>query len=300
MGAAFKVEIATPNGDPTTSAGANATNERTYDSGGSPVVTVPCAASSVPDPDKLRWTIDNVGAIQATWNPSVPGDPHTGKGLNPTATFTGIPPNNTGFGAKTITLTVDGLSGCQDTQVVEIFFPGTATNHPGGEPSHPNWFYYYQQNEGGTDYTYGCTAPPNPHSWSYAGIPGSVHICDEAYAGDKYIMTTVVGGQLTVTGMSGTTSYYADFVGVLAHERDHTNNAITTGPPADRDSDLLANDFETGTSQTDPDDPCSAIGVTPCAPVTDCEVWAGGPVEQAAVAGADISQDWADPGSNHR
>jgi len=293
----IRPEITTPNGDPTTSAGANVTNERTYDSGASPAVTVPCAASSVPDPDKLRWTIDNVGAMQATWNPSVPGDPHSGKGLNPTATFTGMPPNYSDFGPKTITLAVDGLSGCQDTQVVEIYYSGTATNHPAGDPAHPNWFYYYQQNEGGSAYTYGCR---NGTSWSTSGDPASVHICDNAYTGGEYITTTVTGGQLQATGWSGTNRYYAHFLGVLAHERQHANNQINTGPPEDRDSDRLANAFETGTSQTDPDNNCSAAGALVCPPFFDREVYAGGPVEQAGIAAANTSQDWADPGSNHR
>lgn len=95
----------------------------------------------------------------------------------------------------------------------------------------------------------------------------------------------------------------ANFLGVLAHERQHANSEITTGPPADRDNDFLGNGFETGTSQTDPDEPCSAVDGVPgfaCPPFDDGEVYAGGPVEQAGITGAVTSQDWADPGSNHR
>ncbi len=51
-------------------------------------------------------------------------------GSGPTATFAGMPPNSNDFGRKTITVSVDGLSNCQDTQVVESVYPGTATNHP--------------------------------------------------------------------------------------------------------------------------------------------------------------------------
>jgi len=209
-----------------------------------------------------------------------------------------MPPNYNDFGPKTITLTVEGLPNCQDTQLVEVFYPGTATNHPGGNPTFPNWFHYYQQNEGGTDYTYGC---PNGRSGSLSGIPGSVEICDEAYQGDEYITTNVAAGQLITTGVSGTNRYYGNFLGVLAHERQHANNQINTGPPADRDSDRLANAFETSTSQTNPDDDCSAARPPfSCPPFFDREVYAGGPVEEAGIAGANVSQDWADPGSNHR
>ncbi|UCC31535.1 MAG: hypothetical protein JSU86_04505 [Phycisphaerales bacterium] len=298
-GAPFVVEITTPNGDPTTTAGANATNERTYSSGADPTVTVPCAAANVPEASRLRWTIDDVGTIRATWSPSVPGDPYTGTGLSPTATFTGMPPNYDDFGAKTITLTVDGLANCQDTQAVEIFYAGMATNHPGGSPTFPNWFHYYEQNEGGIDYTYGC---PNGRSGSQPGVPGSVQICDEAYAGDEYIITNVVGAQLKAGGWSGTNRYYANFLGVLAHERHHANNEVTTGPPDDRDNDFLSNTFETGISQTNPDERCSAaqnVPGFPCPPFDDGEVYGGGPVEQGGIAGANTSQDWADPGTNH-
>jgi len=151
--APFVVEITTPNGDPTTSAGANATNERTYITVANPTVTVPCGAASVPDASKLRWTIDDVGTIRATWSPSIPGDPHTGTGLTPTATFTGMPPNYNDFGAKTVTVIVDGLASCQDTQVVEIFFGKDYTNNPGG--TNPNWYYYWSQALGVSgDHTY--------------------------------------------------------------------------------------------------------------------------------------------------
>lgn len=101
--------------------------------------------------------------------------------------------------------------------------------------------------------------------------------------------------------MSDTIRYYAHFLGALAHEQHHANNDIPTGPPEDRDSDFLPNGFETGTSQTDPDQPCSAVGVPPpCGVLLDNEIYAGGPVEEAAIAGANTSQDWADPGTNHK
>ena len=292
------LQITTPNGDPTTTAGANVTNERTYSTAATnPTLTVPCAASSISDASKLRWTITDAGSIRAKWSPHVAGDEYTGTGLTPTATYTGMPPNFNDFGAKTITLTVDGSANCRDTQIVEVFYPGTATNHPGGNPAFPNWFQYYQQNEGGTGYTYGCL---DGTSWSNVGIPGSTHICDEAYVGDKYILTTVATGQLQVTGISDWNRYYANFLGVVAHERQHANGDIAAGPPADSDSDFLGNGFELGTSRPDPHDPCSALGMTPCAELNDSEAYAGGPVEEGGVTNANTSRDWADPGSNHR
>jgi hypothetical protein len=119
-GPAFEVEIITPDGDPATTEGANATSERSYTSGATfPFATVACAAGDVPDPQKLRWTIQDVGTIRAKWDPHIAGNEYIGTGLTSTAKYTGMPANFNDFGPKTITLTLDGLPGCQDTQVVE-------------------------------------------------------------------------------------------------------------------------------------------------------------------------------------
>jgi hypothetical protein len=58
------------------------------------------------------------------------------------------------------------------------------------------------------------------------------------------------------------------------------------------------NDFETNTSKTDPDDADSAAGggIT----FNDDEIYAGGPVEQAGINGADTAKDWANPGTNSK
>ena len=145
----LKVEIKRPAGDPTTEP--NAYNERTYNSASLGVATVVCEAEDTPNADKLRWTIEDVGEIQATWDPHVDGDTHIGKGGNPTATFTGLPAQYDAFGSKTITLTMDepGITS-SDTQEVEIFFPRSATNHSFIDPNDPkqegpNWYYYSLQ-----------------------------------------------------------------------------------------------------------------------------------------------------------
>jgi hypothetical protein len=149
-----KVEIKKPAGDPSLSAGAggaNQWNERVYNGASPGVATVVCESEDTPNADKLRWTIEDVGEIQATWEPHVDGNSHTGKGLNPTATFTGLPAQYTGFGSKTITLTMDepGIT-TTDTQEVEIFFPRSAANHSFSDPNDPkqvgpNWYYYSLQ-----------------------------------------------------------------------------------------------------------------------------------------------------------
>jgi hypothetical protein len=141
--AVLKVEIKKPAGDPATEP--NADNERTYNGASPGVVTVVCEAEDTPNADKLRWTIENVGEIQATWEPHVDGNVHIGKGSGPTATFTGLPSQYNAFGSKTITLTMDepGIT-TTDTQEVEIFFARSASNHSFLNPSDPkqegpNW-----------------------------------------------------------------------------------------------------------------------------------------------------------------
>lgn len=145
------VEITKPTGDPTTTAGANSDNERTYSSASTPTVTVVCTAKDIPqeDEDYLRWTIEDVGSIKAKWNPHVAGDEYTGKGESATATYTGLPSNYDDFGKKKITLTLNGgvsAADCKDETYVEIFFPRDEKNHPGtGSGTTPNWFYYWGQ-----------------------------------------------------------------------------------------------------------------------------------------------------------
>ncbi len=61
------------------------------------------------DTDKLRWRIEDVGAIRGEWSPHIANDVHIGKGTSPTVTFTGMPMHNSDFGPKNITLGYDGL-----------------------------------------------------------------------------------------------------------------------------------------------------------------------------------------------
>ncbi len=266
---------------------------------------------------------------ELSWAPVAPEDALMGKGLASTATFRGLPRNNTDFGEHWVTLAVVdpwwsfvwGVFAPGETptypqvqafqsQRYEVFFPGCngsvgdpwncmtfANNHP-GEPTTPNWFYYYQQAEGGADYAYGCS---EGRSYSLAGVRGSVRLCDSAYSGGLYLQTIVIDGQLEVTGESAFVRYYPEFLGVLAHERDHANNQTSAGPPVDADNDSLFNQMELNVCRTNPNNACSAAGVflDRCPPFDDGEFYAGGPVEQSAIEGADTSTDWASPGSNH-
>jgi hypothetical protein len=184
----IEVSIKYPHGDPTQSATdwtnkdsdeANIGNEWTFNGGAAAGIStvsieveaeITPAAAAIDAADWLRWSIEDVGPIQAEWANHVDGDVHIGKGLITTADFvtlaTGLPASNDAFGGKTISLSLPG-SGVVDTTDVEIFYPKYAANHPGAglnavqadfantvgadAPRAPNWFYYWSQAVGGAE-----------------------------------------------------------------------------------------------------------------------------------------------------
>ena len=247
--------------------------------------------------DKVTFSIENVGQAP-TWDPANPG----GKAsvsenyLIATATFTGLPANNSDFGKKKVELLFDG-SVVEEAEI-EVFYPGTANNHQDqANRTFPNWFVYYKQNGGGGHYSYEPNASRRSHSMSMGG-DASIKIADEAYLGDSYIKTAIESDQLEAKGWSSINKYYANFIGVLQHERQHAQNEVAVGGVSDPDGDYLSNDFELATSSTDPNGKYSARGVLSGSAWDDGEVYAGGPVEKNGILGADTSSDWANPGTN--
>ena len=217
----------------------------------------------------------------------------SGEHLLGKATFTTLPANNSDFGAKQAEFACDGQTDTLSKADFEVFYSATATNHLGGDPTHPNWFHYSRQNEGGTDYGYD---PLIPTSQSVSGVPGSTKLANSAYTGGVYITTTInTSGRLVATGASPTYKYYKYFYGVVKHERQHAYNETSVG---DSDGDDLSSTFEINISHTDPNNKFSAVGGG--INFSDDEIYAGGPVEQAGINAADTSQDWANPGTNSK
>jgi hypothetical protein len=234
--------------------------------------------------------------------------PNTADGALPNLAPADWPTWNGAWGADTLYISIDGpivagqenelkltgaVSYISNNKSIKKFYNATTSENP-TDP--PNWFYYYKSNQGGTEYGY--TATGRSTSVSAGGV-GTVRIGNEAYAGDEYITHDYgnPGGRLRALGASATNRYYANFLGVLAHETQHATNQTNDGPPTDRDSDRLANDFEVDTSKTDPDNATSAQGALP-GTWYDREVYAGGPVEKAGIDGANTSNDWVHPGTN--
>jgi hypothetical protein len=234
--------------------------------------------------------------------------PNTADGNLPSLADADWPTWNGAWGADTLYISIDGphvagqenelkltgaVSFITNPKSIKKFYNATSSENP-TDPC--NWFYYYKSNAGGG--AYGYTATGRSSSQSAGGI-GSILIGNEAYAGDQYITFDYgnPGGRLRATGASATNRYYANFLGVLAHETQHATNQTNAGPPTDRDNDRLANDFEVNTSKTDPNSANSAQGVLQGS-WPDREVYAGGPVEKDGIDNADTSNDWAHPGTN--
>jgi hypothetical protein len=247
--------------------------------------------------DRCKFILPQITGSTFAWDllhtdgkPTVSGD-----NLICKATYTTLPANNTDFGAKQAEFQRDGAN-IANKGDFEVFYDGVSANHPGGVATDPNWFFYYKQNEGSS--SYGYVAVGRSQS-APGGGDTSVKIGNEAYTGDQFIKTSVASGQLTASGWSSTNKYYANFLGVLAHERQHANNE-TTNTSLDPDGDFLSSTFETGTSSTSPTNKFSAQGSLSGTQWDDGEVYAGGPVEENGIKNADTSKDWANPGTNHK
>jgi hypothetical protein len=258
------------------------------------------SSMSTAEKAKYKFEVDGIGSSTFAWSSGYAGGVPTASGdiLTAVATYTNLPANNSDFGKKKARITFSGTKIAE--QEFEVFYKAKSNNHHGGNATYPNWFHYYKDNAGGGAFLYETTAGARSGS-SSGGGDATIKIGDEAFDGDKYITTALVGGLLKATGWSATHKYYANFLGVLAHERQHANGEVPQGGAGDPDSDWLSTVFETGTSHTDPANPLSASsGVTGFAGWTDDEIYAGGPVEQNGFTNADTSHDWANPGTNHK
>lgn len=317
---AVKVEIKTPHGDPTQNAGAegaNNTNELSY-GGGAPECIVLCEAEATALADKLRWTITDVGGIKAKWNPHVDGDEYVGIGLNPIATYPEMPLQNSDFGAKTITLTMEDVT-ASDTTNVEIFFAKTATNHPDppdatyvvGDPLNPkwpNWMFYWMQTvtlvSGGLTFEYGP-----PKTGFYAGTTTVVVYNDAmgSYSAPYGVNNPLNGIDTFAWTMIHESQHYADWVTYWGNDKNDwfDNHKGKNGPDDDLDGDRIPNKIEdvNGNGIYDAGDLSDwqilntpTVGRDPQI-INDFEEW---DCKRHTDAKGDHSKDWANPGFQHQ
>jgi hypothetical protein len=158
----FKVELITPAGDPVNSpvdggdgAGSvlDGANEFTFSSANPGVLTLKLKARVTPSgiadriKEQAHFTVYGIGASAMAWDAAnADGKPTaSGDDLLATVTFTGLPANNSDFGAKKAAVYLNGRK--QAESDYEVFYPKDAKNHPDGQLGSPNWFYYWQNGQ---------------------------------------------------------------------------------------------------------------------------------------------------------
>lgn len=231
------VEFITPAGDPVSSpveAGTipanipDGANEFTFSDAASGVLTIKLKAkvpdmSLMPPAERAKFTfeVDPIGSSTLTWDR--PGGKATVSGdfITATATFTGLPENNTDFGLKKARVKHDGNNAGEAE--FEVFFPKNEKNHPGdGSGVTPNWFYYWKNGEV-------CGIPPTavydattPGLYGYVR-PGTDTILrlGKAAPGKNdgpYTLSSTTYGSITNTGQGKGIQCVAETV---AHELHH-------------------------------------------------------------------------------
>jgi len=124
-------------------------NEFTFSSAANGVLTLklkakmPGASTFSNIQNRFKFEVDAIGSSTMAWNAANPGGKPTISGdfLTATITFTGLPQSNLDFGKKKARMLFDGSKLAE--KEFEVFFPKTATNHPGGQSGSPNWYHYW-------------------------------------------------------------------------------------------------------------------------------------------------------------
>jgi hypothetical protein len=149
----FKIDWVTPAGDPVASPvdSGNGQNEFTYDNANPGVLNVYLKASILPSgtasqiADRCVFAVSDIATSIKSWASFSPnGTPSSSNDfLVAQAIFSGLPVNNSAFGSKTASVTFDAVM--MKTNPYEVFFIKQSTNHPSGQASSPNWYYYWSQ-----------------------------------------------------------------------------------------------------------------------------------------------------------
>jgi PKD repeat protein len=301
------LDLITPKGDAVTAPVLSGDGQNRFRfSLGQPVLTMRFTVRVIPDSidlhqiqDRVSFTVDPIGLIFPVWDR--PGNPGgrasiSGHNLVATATFTGLPTHNRDFGNKLAELKFNDVT--VESARTQAFYEATASQHPGGTPGSPNWFYYYQDQEGGTDYVY----DPAPDHCRFEVDTGRIVINEHCYPSVLMLEETLVNGRRRFTGTHGEDVFYwRNFIAALGHERGHKATVRHWPADQDPDGDLMSSDFEVSFST----DPNNAFTCDPPPGLflpdrfNDAECWAYGPPEHDAANSAlalDATLDWAHPG----
>jgi hypothetical protein len=278
----LKVDLITPAGDPVAAPddSGDGQNEFIYSTASPGVLTMNLKAHVTPSgianqiKDQVHYTVDGIGSSTLAWDAANPGGKPTASGddLLATVTFTGLPANNSDFGAKKAAVYFNGNK--QDEESYEVFFDKTAANHPGGTTTDPNWFYYWQDGQVcgiNANCRYDSTA-----SFGYT-LPGTDILirlgpdAPEINTGpETYNSGSTNFGSVVVTGQGKGIKCVAETIQHEQHHLDiynsfnariataHANGGPNNGDPDDDpDSDALPNVEEPSFDaiNSDPNDP---------------------------------------------
>ncbi len=244
------VEFITPAGDPVSApvaAGSEGANEFTFDSATSGVLTMELKAKvpgigSWPDTEKnkFKFELDGIGASSFAWKtPENTGGKVSASGdfITATATYTGLPSNNSEFGLKKARVKYDGNQ--VGEAKFEVFFLRDVTNHPqlgpypGPRPK--NWYYYWRQ-------VYG-TQHVMEYGGSGTGTAAEVKAMTEwsyTVAMNKQLITIYDStvGKFKSFGVGEEFSGIDSYIGTVLHETKHVEqialaDALITSGGAD-------------------------------------------------------------------
>ena len=312
----LKIDMMTPAGDPVNSpvdggdgSGSvpDGANEFTFSPASPGVLTLKLKARVTPSgiasriKDQVHFTVDGIGASTMAWAVANLGGRPTASGddLLATVTFTGLPANNTDFGAKKAAVYFDSCK--QNEKDYEVYFPKQERNHPGtGSGSTPNWHYYWAGAAvPGYDLTSGTYSYADGGAGDYAqynGNPNNPHytIHGPASAGHE---------QYNSAGLNVDRKGIDTCAATLVHEKQHRQTDLDWLPggawfgKTDSDGDELPDDWEDAhTAQGF--DKTKASSFTPAFIYGDDEeVWC----EMNALGSTgDGSKDWANPGKQSK
>lgn len=317
----------TPAGDPVNQpldAGTNpgstpdGANEFTFSTASTGVLTMNLKAtvtgySSLSAADKASYVfeLDAISGSTFAWDTNnqngTPANP-SGDTLTATATYTGLPADNSAFGLKKARIKKG--SSVEAEASFEVFFPRDETNHPVSGPfpdgTPKNWFVYWLQTV--------TPLGPNPQI-VYKNSGGNQYNMN---LNKIFIVDSIVTPYNAAYGVNNPLKGIDHFGWTIIHESQHykdwvdywnvDNQGVTVwqagafkeGPDDDKDRDHLPNRIEDiNLSKTfDAGDLYDwAVQQTPGSYVNDFEDY---DCKRNTSAKGDHSKDWGDPGMQHK
>jgi len=237
-------------------------NEFTFNDEPTGIITLTLKAcvpgiSLLPAVEQAKFTFeaDAIGNSTFAWGAANPEGKSSVSGdfITATATYTGLPQNNSDFGLKKARIKYDAATAGE--AIFEVFFPRDATNHPLGQVGSANWFYYWQEGDVcgiPSDAIYDATNP-GWFGWTQADQDSILRLCPSAptVGGEPLTLTSTINipgsdppatyGSITVRSGGKGIQCLAE---TIEHELYHITMYADLGNNADGDGDGVADSSE--------------------------------------------------------